>query len=83
MPFFVYLLKSRKNGKSYVGRTGKEPTKRLAEHNLGSNVWTSQNGPFDLVYYESFFCKEDAINREKFLKSGIGKKIKRIILENL
>ncbi|MBI2327645.1 GIY-YIG nuclease family protein [Candidatus Curtissbacteria bacterium] len=81
--FFVYILKSKKNGKSYVGSTGKLPERRLIEHNLGSNIWTRRNGPFELKYYESFLCREDALNREKFFKMGVGKKIKKIILDNL
>lgn len=81
--FFVYLLKSLRNGKSYVGVTSKEVGKRLEQHNLGSNIWTRQSGPFKIMYYESYFCKEDAYNREKFLKSGVGKKVKKIILENI
>ena len=62
--------------------TSKDVGKRLEEHNLGTNVWTKHNGPFKLKYYKSFHCKEDAINREAFLKSGVGRKLKKLILEN-
>jgi putative endonuclease len=79
--FFVYILRSLKNGKSYVGVTGKEPQTRLGEHNIHSNKWTTQNGPFKLVYYESYYCKTDALHREYFFKSGIGKKLKEIIIK--
>jgi putative endonuclease len=79
--FFVYFAKSLKNNKIYVGRTDKEPDIRIKEHNQSSNKWTKQNGPFKLQYYESFLCKEDAINKEGFYKTGIGKKIKRAICE--
>ena len=77
--YFVYLLRSVRNGKSYVGRTSKTPESRLKEHNLGSNNWTKRNGPFKLVYYERYHCLADAIEREKFFKSGIGKGIKKLI----
>jgi putative endonuclease len=80
--YFVYLLKSIKNGKSYVGYTSKEVGKRLDEHNVGTNEWTRHNGPFNLVYYESYFCKEDAFHREQYFKSGVGKRIKKLIVEN-
>ena len=30
--------------------------------------------PWRLIYYEAYTIKEDAINREKFLKSGSGKR---------
>jgi putative endonuclease len=78
----VYLLKSSLNNKSYVGFTSKEVARRLEEHNVGSNIWTSKNKPFRLIYYESFFCKSDAIKREKFFKSGQGKKLKSLIMKN-
>jgi putative endonuclease len=80
--FFVYILLSLKNNKSYVGYTEKLPAKRLADHNLGSNKWTSENGPFKLIYYESYYCKTDAIHRENFFKSGVGKQLKKIIIEH-
>lgn len=80
--YFVYLLKSETNGKSYVGFTSKEVECRLNEHNIGSNIWTKRNGPFKLMYYESYSCKVDAMNREKFFKSGIGCKLKKLILDN-
>ena len=79
----VYILRSLKNGKSYVGYTSKNVDKRLEEHNIGSNAWTKRNGPFKLVYYESYFCVKDAYNREQFFKSGIGKRIKKIIVQNI
>ena len=80
--YHVYILVSERNGKSYVGYTSKNAEERLNEHNLGSNKWTSLNKPFSLVYYESYVCKEDAIRREKFLKSGVGKKLVKLIKEN-
>jgi putative endonuclease len=80
--YFVYLLRSLKNQKSYVGVTGKLPDTRLEEHNLGSNQWSRQNKPFELFYYESYYCKKDAVHREKFLKSGVGNKLVKLIITN-
>lgn len=80
--FFVYILRSLLNGKSYVGRTGLSVDKRLSQHNIGSNKWTKANKPFELAFYESYVCKTDAIIREKFYKSGIGTQIKKLILDN-
>ncbi|MFH1597967.1 MAG: GIY-YIG nuclease family protein [Patescibacteria group bacterium] len=70
----VYVLRSTKNKKRYVGYTKKSPKIRLYEHNNGSNKWTRQNGPFWLMYYEKFKTKEEAAKRERFLKSGVGRK---------
>ena len=64
--FYIYFLLSVRNGKTYVGKTSKLPCERLTEHNLGSNIWTRQNGPFKLVYFEEYICKDDAASRELF-----------------
>ena len=70
----VYVLKSLKNGKRYVGYTEKDVQLRLDEHNSGTNKWTRINRPFKLVYYEEYNNKTEAIKRENFLKSGQGRK---------
>jgi len=72
--FNVYVLKSLHNHKRYVGYTSKDVKTRVREHNIGSNKFTSQNGPFVLIYSEIFPDKTSAIKREKFLKSGQGRK---------
>ena len=79
--YHVYILKNE-SGKTYVGFTSKEVEKRLSEHNLGCNTWTNHNKPFKIVYYESFYCEKDARARELFLKSGIGRKLTRLITDN-
>lgn len=81
--YFVYILQSLKNNKTYIGFTSRSVGKRLLEHNLGANIWSRQNRPFKLKYYESFLCKADALSREKFLKSGVGRKLKKLIVELL
>lgn len=81
--YFVYFLKSVKNGKTYVGYTSQDVFTRLKQHNCGVNSWTKQNRPFELIYNEKYYCKEDARSRELFYKTGFGKKIKKIIIENL
>lgn len=80
---YVYFAKSLKNGKVYVGRTAKHPSERVKEHNQSSNKWTKINGPFDLIYYETYNCEEDSKLREDFYKMGFGKKIKKIIVQSL
>ena len=77
--FIVYVLKSVRNGKRYVGYTGKNVETRLKEHNTGSNQFTKQNGPFEIYHQEIFREKTEAIKRERFLKSGQGRKF----LDNL
>jgi putative endonuclease len=71
--FYVYVLRSLKNSKRYVGYTSKLPSEKLAEHNGGATRWTRHNGPFTLVYHEAFSDAKAARQREIFLKSGQGR----------
>ncbi|MEK7567403.1 MAG: GIY-YIG nuclease family protein [Patescibacteria group bacterium] len=77
--YAVYVLRSLKNDKRYIGYSGKTPEERLKEHNSGSNKFTRLNKPFVLIYSESFEEKRNAIKRERYLKSGKG----REFLDNL
>lgn len=81
--YHIYFARSLKNGKVYVGKTAKQPLVRVTEHNTGSNIWSKQNGPFKLLYYETFFCEKDVSLREEFYKSGFGRKIKNAIINSL
>lgn len=71
---FVYVLKSLKNGKRYIGSTDLLPEERLKKHNYGSNQFTKRNGPFELIHKEEYPNKTEARKRENFLKSGVGRK---------
>ena len=70
---FVYALRSDKNNKRYIGCTSKDVQRKLAEHNTGSNQWTKQNGPFRLIYADTFPDIRGAKEMERFLKSGQGR----------
>jgi putative endonuclease len=72
--FIVYVLRSFKNKKRYIGQTSKDSFIRLKEHNRGCNKWTRENGPFKIIYTEEFRTRREAIKREHFLKSGQGRK---------
>ncbi len=80
--YYVYILKSQKNGKLYKGFTN-DLKRRIKEHKLGKSIFTRNNGPWDLVYYEAFISKEDAMQEELFLKSGKGKERIKYILKNI
>ena len=56
----------------YKGYTN-DLKRRLKEHKVGKSVFTKQNGPWELIYYEAFEKKEDARREEEFLKSGKGR----------
>jgi putative endonuclease len=72
--FRVYVLRSLKNNKRYVGYTSKKASERLEEHNYGFSKWTGANKPFIIIHTENYLDKTSAIKREKFLKSGQGRK---------
>ena len=72
--YTVYVLKSQKNGKKYVGSTGEDIKERLTQHRSGSTQWTRQNGPFELIYREVVSDKVVALRREKFLKTDQGRR---------
>ena len=72
--YFVYILQSTKDKKLYTGRT-EDLELRLEEHNLGKVESTKYRKPLELVYYEAYRDKQDAINRELFLKSGRGREV--------
>jgi putative endonuclease len=70
--FYTYVLKSKKDGKLYVGWT-LDLKKRIAKHEKGLVESTKNRKPFQLVYYEACLDRESAIKREKQLKSGFGR----------
>ena len=81
--YHVYLLKSLKNPtKSYVGFTNRDIKIRLSEHNNGMSSSTKTDLPWELIYYESFSCQNCAEKREKFLKSGFGYRLRKLLLDN-
>jgi putative endonuclease len=68
--FFVYILTNKYNTVLYTGVTN-NLTKRVIEHKskTGSR-FTSKYNVEKLVYFESFLYVNDAITREKQIKSG-------------
>ena len=71
--YYTYVLLSEKDGNFYTGYS-EDLVRRFAEHNNGKNYSTKHRKPFKLIYYEACQNIEDAKRREKYLKSGIGKK---------
>jgi len=66
--YFVYMLKSLKDEKFYTGHTA-DLKKRLKQHNSGRVRSTKARRPFELVYWESFKTRREAMLRERELKS--------------
>jgi len=79
MVHHVYILRSQKDKKLYVGHTG-NLEKRIGAHNSGMVRSTRLRAPFDLVYSEEFETRGEAIRRERYLKSLKGSKEKRKLI---
>ncbi len=71
--FCVYILLSFKDKKLYTGFT-EDLRRRIKEHKQGKVESTKNRLPIDLICYEAYLHKEEALAREKFLKSSDGKK---------
>ena len=67
MPYFVYILKSEKTNKYYIGYTA-DLQKRVEKHNLGGTKSTKSGLPWTVVYYEVYDNKSQAIKREFEIK---------------
>ena len=80
--WYVYVLKSQKSDNWYTGMTN-DLKRRFSEHNNGDSTYTRPRGPYKLIYYEASLDEKDARAREKYLKSGVGKRYLKNRLKNL
>ena len=79
MLFYVYILKSKSRGIFYTGHTS-NLEKRIKGHNDSLNIYTKNRGPWELIHYEVYASRSEAMKREKFLKTGKGREeLKQII----
>lgn len=79
--YYVYVLISEKDNRFYTGFTH-DLKRRVAEHNAGRSRSTSKRRPLKLVYYEACLNQEDAVHREKYLKTTFGKQYIRNRMKN-
>ena len=71
MAYHVYILKSLKDNKYYIGSTSNVHA-RLNYHNSGRQRSTKNRIPFILVLFEELQSKELALKRERQIKSWKG-----------
>jgi putative endonuclease len=67
MAYYVYILKSEKDGSYYKGFS-ENYQQRLETHNRGESKYTSTKTPWKLIYVEEFQDKKSALIRERKLK---------------
>jgi len=71
--FYVYVLHSEADQGLYVGFSS-NLSERLKYHHSGESRATASRRPLCLIYYEAYVSREDAEGRERFLKSGGGRR---------
>ena len=79
--YYIYVLRSQKDGKFYIGYT-ENIDRRISEHNAGKVKSTKYRIPFELVYFEACRDQNDALHREKYLKSNYGHRYLKNRLKN-
>lgn len=70
---YTYVLLSERDGRFYTGSTG-DLRARFRDHNAGRVHSTAYRRPLKLLYYEACPHASDARRRERFLKTGKGKR---------
>lgn len=68
---FVYILRSKSNGRYYIGCTN-NLAHRIEQHNAGDNKSTRVGRPWELITYKKFDDQLKAYNEEKLVKAYKG-----------
>ncbi len=81
--FYVYILQSESRHRLYIGETG-NLKRRVKEHNDGQNLSTKAYRPWTIIFYEAYTTSDDAVRREKYLKTTQGRQtIRRMLRSHL
>ncbi|PYJ55675.1 MAG: endonuclease [Verrucomicrobia bacterium] len=70
--FYCYVLRSEKTGRRYVGSC-RDLDNRVRRHNAGESKATKQGVPLVLIRSESFSSRSEAVQRERYYKTGRGR----------
>jgi putative endonuclease len=73
---YVYVLRSASDDGFYIGYSA-NLRKRFEQHAKGYAFATSYRGPWKVIYYEAYLEQPDALGRERYLKSGAGRRFLR------
>jgi putative endonuclease len=77
--FFVYILRSERDKQLYTGFTT-SIEQRLHEHNAGKVPSTKNRVPLQMIFFEAYCNKDDALRREKYFKTTAGKRGLKLML---
>ncbi len=71
--YYAYVLNSKSDRKLYTGYTN-NLKQRFQKHQSGKVVSTKHRKELELIYFEGSLNETDAKKRERYLKSGLGKR---------
>ena len=71
--FYAYVIKSINSSFVYKGHC-EDLDERLKQHNSGMTASLRPHLPFKIIYFEEFATRAEAINREKYFKTGGGRR---------
>lgn len=78
--YYLYILRSFKDNKLYIGATV-NIQKRINQHNNGQSKSTKYRRPLFLIYSEQYMSKNEAMKREWYFKNTTeGNKIMRELI---
>ena len=78
---YVYVLRSVADDGFYIGYSA-NLRQRFEQHLKRDSFATSYHGPWKLIYYEAYLEQADALGRERYLKSGAGRRFLRSQLKH-
>ena len=79
--FYVYVLRSKTDSGLYIGYSS-NLRRRFASHASGKAASTVRRRPWRLIYYEAYLNEADALGRERYLKSGSGRRFLKVQLRH-
>lgn len=71
--YYTYVLRSKRDSNLYIGFTP-DLKSRIFKHNKGLVKATKDRRPLELIYYESCLSESKALKREKYFKTGFGRR---------
>jgi putative endonuclease len=81
--FVIYVLYSERFNKNYAGFTSNLIERFKSHNHLGTKGFTLKFRPWIVIHVEFFNSKSEAMKREKYLKTGIGREFIQNLIHNL
>jgi putative endonuclease len=81
--FVVYILYSERFNKNYTGFTSNLIERFKSHNHLAAKGYTLKFRPWKVIHVEFFTSKSEAMKREKYLKTGIGREFIKNIIKKL